>query len=103
MSAPSLPSFTLPRFSGIKGPRQWGVPKWSIRNGEDTSLLANDEQYERDRYTDDAEDSFDASSRIATPFPTGESDPTPVEVVGKKERKARTVSSPDNGADGAAA
>ncbi|KAH6626710.1 hypothetical protein B0J18DRAFT_455887 [Chaetomium sp. MPI-SDFR-AT-0129] len=93
MSAPSLPSFTLPNFPGFKGPREWGFPKWTSRNGEYSRLLADDDHHERDPYRDDAEDPLDVPSHGITTFATGSNDPTPVEVIGKKDKKARTVSS----------
>lgn len=90
ISRQQLPAFKLPKFSGLK------VPKWMRgRNQEYTSLFVDDEQNERDRYSDDPEGHFGDSAGSTTVVATGSAGPAPVEevVVGKKDKKARTGSS----------
>jgi hypothetical protein len=95
---PALPAFTLPKFTGIK------VPNWMRgRNQDYASLFVDDDQNERDRYTDDPEGPFGDRAGATTVVATGSAEPAaaPVEevVVGKK--KARTGSPSLFGDDGA--
>ncbi|AEO56666.1 hypothetical protein MYCTH_2078193 [Thermothelomyces thermophilus ATCC 42464] len=95
ISRPSLPAFRMPKFSGLKGPREWKVPKWMRGRGQDASLFVDDEQHYRDQYSDDPDAPFDAPSGRTTVVATGSARPAPVEevVVGKRERRDVIVGS----------
>ncbi|KAL2022417.1 hypothetical protein VTK56DRAFT_5484 [Thermocarpiscus australiensis] len=94
ISRPSLPTFAVPRFSGLR--REWKIPKWMRgRSQESARLFVDDEQSERDRYRDDPEEHFGEPSASTTVVATGSADPVPVAeevVVGKKDKKRKSGS-----------
>ncbi|KAJ4302017.1 hypothetical protein N0V88_002150 [Collariella sp. IMI 366227] len=98
ISRPSLPAFKLPKFSSLKGPREWKVPAWMRgRKEEDASLFVDDAQNERDGYRDDPDDTIGGPSSHTSVVATGSAGPAPVVeevVVGKKDKRGKNGSSP---------
>ncbi|KXX78769.1 hypothetical protein MMYC01_204406 [Madurella mycetomatis] len=89
ISRPSLPGVKLPKFSGLKRPREWEVPAWMKGRRQYANLFVDDDQIERDRYMDDPDGEPSASTTVIA---TGSTGPTPVVeevVVGKKDKKGR--------------
>ncbi|KAK3308355.1 uncharacterized protein B0T15DRAFT_524226 [Chaetomium strumarium] len=93
VSRPSLPSFSAPKFTWLKGRREWKVPNWLRGQSEEyASLFVDDQQNERDRYRDDPDGTLGEPSRTTTVVATGSADPVPVVeevVVGKKDKKGK--------------
>ncbi|KAK4100211.1 hypothetical protein N658DRAFT_473874 [Parathielavia hyrcaniae] len=90
----SLPAFKMPNFPAMKSP-EWKVPNWMRgRDQEYASLFVDEQQNEHDRYSDNPDGLFGEQAGSTTVVATGASAAPPVEevVVGKKDRRGKSLS-----------